>query len=105
MTDAENDTTIGTGGWALVVAAGLVSFVSLRFLLNYHLFPAAVFALAIALIVLLILHRLALAVTRYEDIEAGRQVRRIVPAATEGGATVPDPKLCKDPVSGGWVAC
>lgn len=90
MGEPETDTTIGTGGWALVVAAGLVSFAVLWSLLNYHLFPAAVFALAIALVVLLILHRLALAVTRYEDGEAQRQVRRIVPAsaAIEGGARV-----------------
>ncbi|MFN6006903.1 MAG: hypothetical protein ACK47S_13255, partial [Paracoccaceae bacterium] len=88
MSDADNDTTIGTGGWGLVVAAGLVTFVALRFLFHYLFFPSAVFALAIGLVVFLILHRLALAVTRYEDAEAERQVRKIVPAATEGGARV-----------------
>lgn len=88
MQQSESETTIGTGGWALVAGAFAVCFVVLRFLFHYHLFPAIVFALAIALVVLLILRRLALAVTRYEDAEASRQVRRIVPASSVGeGAT------------------
>ena len=62
MQDPENETTIGTGGWSLVVRAFAVCFVVLRFVFHYHLFPSLVFALAIALVVLLILKRLALAV-------------------------------------------
>ena len=88
MQDQDSETTIGTGGWALVAVAFAVCFVVLRFLFHYHLFPSIVFALAIALIVFLILKRLALAVTRYEDAEESRQVRKIVPASSGGeGAT------------------
>jgi predicted flap endonuclease-1-like 5' DNA nuclease len=89
MQDGDDDTTIGAGGWALVVLAATVSFAVLHFVLAYHLFPALAFAAAIALIVLLILYRLAQAVNRYDDAEASRQVRKIVPATSvEGGVRV-----------------
>ncbi|NHB78017.1 hypothetical protein [Rhodobacter calidifons] len=81
MREEDDDTTIGRGGWGLVVASGLIFFVVLRFVLDYMLFPSLAFALAIALIVLLVLHRLAVAVNRYDAAEAARQVRRIVPAS------------------------
>jgi NADH-quinone oxidoreductase subunit E len=87
MRDAEDDTTIGIGGWGLVVLAAVVTFSVLHFGLRYHLFPAAAFAVAIALIVLLILYRLAAVVNRYDDAEASRQVRKIVPAASMDGGT------------------
>jgi predicted flap endonuclease-1-like 5' DNA nuclease len=90
MQDGDDDTTIGAGGWALVALAASVSFAVLHFLLGYHFFPAGAFAAAIALIVLLILYRLAQAVNRYDDAEASRQVRKIVPASSgaEGGVRV-----------------
>ena len=81
MSKEIDDTTIGRGGWALVLASGAITFVVLRFLLNYLLFPSVAFALAIALVVLLILYRLAVAVNRHDDAEAERHVRRIVPAS------------------------
>ena len=46
MQDRDDDTTIGAGGWALVVLAATVSFAVLHFVLSYHLFPAAAFAAA-----------------------------------------------------------
>jgi NADH-quinone oxidoreductase subunit E len=82
MLDRDDDTTIGRGGWALVLASGLIFFVVLRYVFHYLLFPSLAFALAIALIVLLILYRLAVAVNRHDDAEAERHVRRIVPAST-----------------------
>ncbi|WP_128515995.1 hypothetical protein [Tabrizicola thermarum] len=87
MSDEPDDTTIGRGGWALVVASGVVAFVVLRFPLHYHLFPSLVFALAIALIVLLILYRLAVEVNRHDDAETERQVRKIVPASSVAEGT------------------
>jgi predicted flap endonuclease-1-like 5' DNA nuclease len=87
MKDETDDTTIGRGGWALVVASGVISFVVLRFPMHYQPFPSLVFALAIALIVMLILHRLAVAVNRHDDAEAERQVRKIVPASSLGEGT------------------
>ncbi|MFN4192028.1 MAG: hypothetical protein ACK4FR_03735 [Tabrizicola sp.] len=90
MLDQDDDTTIGRGGWALVVASGLIFYVVLRHILHYLLFPSLAFALAIALIVLLILYRLAVAVNRHDDAEAERHVRRIVPASAvaEGSTRV-----------------
>jgi predicted flap endonuclease-1-like 5' DNA nuclease len=85
MRDDEYETTIGTGGWLLVGLAGVVTFAVLRGLLHYHLFPSLVFALAIALVVLLVLHRVARAVNRYDDEEEARRVRKIVPASAEAG--------------------
>jgi predicted flap endonuclease-1-like 5' DNA nuclease len=85
MRDDEYDTTIGTGGWILLGLAGLVTFGILWGLLHYHLFPSVVFALAVALIVLLVLYRLAGAVNRYDDQEESQRVRRIVPASAEAG--------------------
>ena len=84
----EYDTTIGTGGWVLVGLAGVVMFAVLRWLMHYHLFPSLVFALAVALIVLLLLHRVAAAVTRYEDESEASRVRRIVPASADTGMRV-----------------
>lgn len=81
MQDQDDDTTIGKGGWGLVVASGLIFFVVLRYGFDYLLFPSLAFALAIALIVLLVLYRLAVAVSRHDDAEAERHVRRIVPAS------------------------
>lgn len=80
MNDDEYDTTIGTGGWILVGLSGVVAFGVLRAVMQYHLFPAVVFAVALALIVLLVLYRLAAAVNRYEAAEESQRVRRIVPA-------------------------
>jgi predicted flap endonuclease-1-like 5' DNA nuclease len=88
MSDGTDDTTIGRGGWALVTVSGVVSFVVLYFLMNYPLFPSVTFSLAIALIVLLILHRLAVAVNRHDDAENERQVRKIVPAASVGDEAI-----------------
>ncbi len=88
MRDDEYDTTIGTGGWLLVGLAGVVMFAVLRWLMQYHLFPSLVFALAIALILLLFLHGLAGAVTRYEGESEASRVRRIVPASADTGLRV-----------------
>jgi NADH-quinone oxidoreductase subunit E len=88
MQDAQSDVEIGPGGWVLVVVAGAATFGVLRLVLGYDLFPAAVFALAIALVVVLLLFRLAAAIGRMDDEEAAAQrVRKIVPAAAsaEGG--------------------
>jgi predicted flap endonuclease-1-like 5' DNA nuclease len=85
MRDGEYDTTIGTGGWLLVGFSGVVTFGVLRGLLQYHLFPSLVFALAIALVVLLVLYRLAATVNRYDDEEEARRVRKIVPASADAG--------------------
>ena len=82
MSDGTDDTTIGRGGWALVIASGVISFVVLYSPMNYPLFPSVTFSLAIALIVLLILYRLAVAVNRHDDAENERQVRKIVPASS-----------------------
>ncbi len=84
MHDEEYETTIGTGGWILVGLVGLVAFAVLRGVMHYHLFPAAVFALAVALIVLLALYWLASKVNRHDDAEAAQRVRKIVPASGEG---------------------
>lgn len=90
MSDEGDDTTIGRGGWALVMASGVISFLLLRFPMHYQLFPSVAFSLAIALTVLLILYRLAVAVNRHDDAETERQVRKIVPASSlnEGAARV-----------------
>lgn len=87
MLERDDDTTIGRGGWGLVVASGLIVFVVLRFVFDYLLFPSLAFALAIALVVLLILYRLAVAVNRHEDAGSERQVRRIVPASAVSEGT------------------
>ena len=81
----DDDTTIGRGGWILVAASGLVTLGVLRGLMHYHVVPSALFSAAIALIVLLILHRLAEAVNRYDDEEEARKVRKLVPVSTEMG--------------------
>jgi predicted flap endonuclease-1-like 5' DNA nuclease len=90
MRDSDHDTTIGTGGWLLVVLAGVITLSVLRYFLKYDLFPAIVFGIAAALIVFLLLYRLAVAVNRYDDEEEANRVRKIVPAtsSTEGGARV-----------------
>jgi predicted flap endonuclease-1-like 5' DNA nuclease len=85
MRDDEYDTTIGTGGWLLVGLSGVVVFTVLRGLLDYHLFPSVVFAMAVALVVLLVLYRLAAAVNRYDKEEEAQRVRKIVPASGEAG--------------------
>lgn len=41
--DSDDDTTIGMGGWALVVLSGVVTFAVLRGWLYYHPVPAALF--------------------------------------------------------------
>jgi predicted flap endonuclease-1-like 5' DNA nuclease len=87
MSNEPDDTTIGRGGWTLVIASGVISFLVLHLLFNYHLFPSLAFALAIALVVLLILYRLAAAVNRYDDAEAERHVRKIVPASEVSDGT------------------
>ena len=85
MRDSEGDTTIGVGGWGLVLLAAVVTFAVLHKALNYLAVPSALFSAAIALIVLLLLHRLAAAVGRYEDEEEASRVRRIVPASADTG--------------------
>jgi predicted flap endonuclease-1-like 5' DNA nuclease len=85
MHDSDGDTTIGVGGWGLVLLSAVVTFAVLHKALNYLAVPSALFALAIALIVLLLLHRLAAAVGRYEDEEEASRIRRIVPASAETG--------------------
>lgn len=83
MHDGNDDTTIGKGGWVLVVLSGIVSLFVLRGVLHYFLVPALLFSAALALIVFLVLHRLARAVNRYEDEEEARRIRKIVPATGE----------------------
>lgn len=85
MRDGEGDTTIGVGGWGLVLLSAVVSFAVLHRALHYHAVPATLFSLAIALVVLLLLHRLAAAIGRYEDEEEASRVRKIVPASAETG--------------------
>jgi predicted flap endonuclease-1-like 5' DNA nuclease len=87
MRDGEQDMTIGYGGWALVGLAGVVAFFALRYL-DYDTFPAVVFAGAVALVVYLILYRLALAIIRQDDEDEARRVRKIVPGSAEGGMRV-----------------
>ncbi len=94
MMDGDDDTTIGTGGWVLVGVSGLVTFAVLRGWFHYLLVPSLLFALAIALIVLLVLYRLAEAVNRYDDAEEASRVRKVVPASDVGirtgeGAAIP----------------
>ncbi|MGB3247673.1 MAG: hypothetical protein WBB13_00785, partial [Tabrizicola sp.] len=93
MHDEEYETTIGTGGWILVVLSGVVTFAVLRGFMHYVLFPAVAFALAVALIVLLVLFWLAAKLNSDEDAKAGQRVRKIVPASGEvrldGGAAGP----------------
>ena len=88
MRDDEYDITIGTGGWVLVVLSGVVTLGFLWGLLHYHFFPSLLFALAIALIVVLVLYRLAAAVNRYDDAEEARRVRKIVPGSGDAVARV-----------------
>ena len=84
MRDEETDIEIGPGGWVLVAVAGAVTFGVLTFYLAYDLIPAVFFALALSLVVLLLLYRLAAAISRYEnEDEATSRVRRIVPASVE----------------------
>jgi predicted flap endonuclease-1-like 5' DNA nuclease len=68
-----------------VLLSAVVTFAVLHKALHYLAVPSALFSLAIALIVLLLLHRLAAAVGRYEDEEEASRVRRIVPASAETG--------------------
>ena len=95
MRDEEYETTIGTGGWVLVGFSGIVTFAVLRGLVHYFLLPAVLFALAVALIVLLGLYSLAAKVNRDEEAAAAQRVRKIVPASGEvrlgtgEGAAVP----------------
>lgn len=95
MRDEEYETTIGTGGWVLVGFSGIVTFAVLRGLMHYFLLPAVLFALAVALIVLLGLYSLAAKVNRDEETAAAQRVRKIVPASGEvrlgtgEGAAVP----------------
>ena len=84
MSDEEYETTIGTGGWVLVVLSGIVTFGVLRGFLHYLLFPAVAFGLAVALIVLLVLFWVAAKMNREDDAAAGQRVRKIVPASGEG---------------------
>ena len=81
MMDGDDDTTIGVGGWALVVLSGVVTFAVLRGWMFYHPLPAGLFSAAIALVVMLLLYRLAEAVNRYDDAEEAKRVRKVVPAA------------------------
>ena len=95
MRDEEYETTIGTGGWVLVGLSGIVTFAVLSGLMHYFLLPAVLFALAVALIVLLGLYSLAAKVNRDEEAAAAQRVRKIVPASGEvrlgtgEGAAVP----------------
>lgn len=86
----DDETTIGRGGWALVVLAGVITFGVLRGLMHYDIVPAMLFSAAIALVVLLLLYRLAQAVNRYEDEEEARKVRKLVPASSEMGMRMGD---------------
>ena len=83
MGDDEYEVTIGTGGWALVVLSGVVTFAVLRWVMEFLLFPSVAFGIAIALIVLLLLYWLAGKVSRADE-GAAQRVRRIVPASGEG---------------------
>lgn len=84
----DDDTTIGKGGWILVVLSGVVTFAMLRGWMFYHFVPAGLFSAAIALIVMLILYRLAVAVNRYEDEEEAKRVRKVVPATSDVGVRI-----------------
>lgn len=84
MRGEQDETTIGTGGWVLVALSGILTFAVLRWVMLYLMFPAVVFALAVALILLLALHWLAAKVNRLDDAQAAQRVRRIVPASAEG---------------------
>jgi predicted flap endonuclease-1-like 5' DNA nuclease len=89
MQDRDDDVEIGPGGWVLVALGGAATFGVLRYVLSYDLFPSLVFALAISLVVVLLLFRLAAAIDRMDEEEAAAQrVRRIVPATmpSESGA-------------------
>jgi predicted flap endonuclease-1-like 5' DNA nuclease len=88
MMDSDDDTTIGTGGWILVVISGVVAFVMLSGFLQYHFVPAGLFSVALALIVLLLLFRLAEAVNRYDDEEEASRVRKVVPSDANVGARI-----------------
>ncbi|MDP3197893.1 hypothetical protein [Tabrizicola sp.] len=88
MKVGDDDTTIGTGGWVLVVLSGIVTFAVLRGWLHYHFVPAGLFSVAIALIVLLVLYRLAVTVNRYDDEEEARRVRKLVPATSDVGVRI-----------------
>ena len=87
---SDDDTTIGRGGVILVVLSGAVTFGVLRGLMHYDLVPSGLFALAIALIVLLVLYRLAQEVNRYDDEAEGRTVRKLVPSSSELGMRMGD---------------
>lgn len=82
MNDEDYEVTIGTGGWILVVASGLVSFGVLRGLMHFMMFPAVMFSVAIALIVLLALYWLAGKLGADDDADT-RRVRKIVPGSAE----------------------
>lgn len=88
MKVGDDDTTIGMGGWGLVVLSWVVTFAVLRGWLFYHFVPAGLFSTAIALIVLLVLHRLAVTVNRYDDQEEARRVRKVVPATSDVGVRI-----------------
>jgi predicted flap endonuclease-1-like 5' DNA nuclease len=99
MMDRDDDTTIGMGGWALVVLSGVITFAVLRGWLYYHFVPAGLFSVAIALIVMLVLYRLAVAVNRYEDEEEGRRVRKVVPAMADVGIRIAGPEGATAPAA------
>ena len=88
MDDDEYEVTIGTGGWILVALSGLVTFAVLRWALGFMLFPTFAFALAIVLIVVLLLFRLAGKASAEEDVAAQR-VRRILADPSRWGHLPP----------------
>ena len=88
MMDGNDDTTIGVGGWGLVLLSAVVSFSVLHYWFFYHFIPAGLFSVAIALIVMLLLYRLAVAVNRYDDKEEAARVRKVVPAQADIGARI-----------------
>lgn len=88
MMDGNDDTTIGVGGWGLVLLSAVISFAVLHYWFFYHFIPAGLFSVAIALIVMLLLYRLAVAVNRYEDKEEAARIRKVVPAQADIGARI-----------------
>ncbi|HLQ20382.1 MAG TPA: hypothetical protein VK146_15515 [Tabrizicola sp.] len=84
----DDETTIGVGGWGLVLLSGVITFAVLHRWMFYHFIPAGLFSVAIALIVLLLLYRVAQAVNRYEDAEEAKRVRKVVPASADVGVRI-----------------
>jgi predicted flap endonuclease-1-like 5' DNA nuclease len=83
MQNAGKNAELGLGGWALVALAGMVSFYVLRYVLHFMLFPSFAFALAIALIIYLLLTRLAAAISQYDDQGNPEKIRTIVPSSVQ----------------------